>query len=118
MHKKSIHFPKNYENQLLTIRERSVKPVSYTHLKMGMVMLAYKTHCTILPVAIVGEGGKPPKVFKKMVINIGKPIRFEDMGLTEDSGMIYRRVSRNIFAEVQKLREEGLDIMENRWKEV
>ena len=43
---------------------------------------------------------------------------FEDMGLTEDSGMIYRRVSRNIFAEVQKLREEGLDIMENRWKEV
>ena len=24
--------------------------------KMGMVMLAYKTHCTILPVAIVGEG--------------------------------------------------------------
>lgn len=64
--------------------------------KMGMVMLAYKTHCTILPVAIVGEGGKPPKVFKKMVINIGKPIRFEDMGLTEDSGMIYRRVSRNI----------------------
>ena len=86
--------------------------------KMGMVMLAYKTHCTILPVAIVGEGGKPPKVFKKMVINIGKPIRFEDLVLTEDSGMIYRRVSRNIFAEVQKLREEGLDIMENRWKEV
>lgn len=40
------------------------------------------------------------------------------MGLTEDSGMIYRRVSRNIFAEVQKLREEGLDIMENRWKKV
>ena len=73
--------------------------------KMGMVMLAYKTHCTILPVAIVGEGGKPPKVCK-------------NMGLTEDSGMIYRRVSRNIFAEVQKLREEGLDIMENRWKEV
>ena len=71
-----------------------------------------------MPVAIVGEGGKPPKVFKKMVINIGKPIRFEDMGLTEDSGMIYRRVSRNIFAEVQKLREEGLDIMKNRWKEV
>jgi len=29
------------------------------------------------------------------------------MGLTEDSGMIYRRVSRNIFAEVQKLREEN-----------
>lgn len=26
MHKKSIRFPKNYENQLLTIRERSVKP--------------------------------------------------------------------------------------------
>jgi len=36
--------------------------------KMGMVMLAYKTHCTILPVAIVGEGGKPPKVFKKMPV--------------------------------------------------
>ena len=40
--------------------------------KWVMVMLAYKTHCTILPVAIVGEGGKPPKVFKKMVINISK----------------------------------------------
>lgn len=26
MHKKSIYFPKNYENQLLTIREWSVKP--------------------------------------------------------------------------------------------
>lgn len=51
--------------------------------KMGMVMLAYKTHCTILRGDCGRRRPKPPKVFKKMVINIGKPIRFEDMGLTK-----------------------------------
>ena len=76
------------------------------------------THRTAIKVAEAKQALADGCTELDMVINIGKPIRFEDMGLTEDSGMIYRRVSRNIFAEVQKLREEGLDIMENRWKEV
>lgn len=86
--------------------------------KTGLAMLAYKTKCTIVPVAIIGESGKPPKVFKKMVINIGKPIPFETLGLTEESNMLYRRVSREVFDHVKALREESLDIIENRWKTV
>ena len=81
-------------------------------------MLAYKTQCTIVPVAIIDEGGTPPKVFKKMVINIGKPIPFESLGLTEESNMLYRRVSREVFEHVKALRAESLDIIENRWKRV
>ncbi len=86
--------------------------------KTGVAMLAYKTKCTIVPVAIVGEGGRPPRIFKKMVINIGKPIPFESLGLTEESNMLYRRASREIFEHVKALRAEGIDIMENRWKSV
>lgn len=86
--------------------------------KTGIAMLAYKTQCTIVPVAIIGEGGTPPKVFKKMVINIGKPIPFESLGLTEESNMLYRRVSREVFEHVKALRAESLDIIENRWKRV
>lgn len=86
--------------------------------KTGVAMLAYKTQCTIVPVCIIGEGGTPPKIFKKMVVNIGKPIPFEALGLTEESSMQYRRASREIFEHVKALRAESLDIMENRWKSV
>ena len=86
--------------------------------KTGVAMLAYKTQCTIVPVAIIGEGGKPPEIFKRMVINIGKPIPFEALGLTEESNMLYRRVSREVFEQVKALRAESLDILENRWKSV
>ena len=78
--------------------------------KTGIAMLAYKTQCTIVPVAIIGEGGMPPKVFKRMVINIGKPIPFDSLGLTEESNMLYRRVSREVFERVKALRAESLDL--------
>ena len=51
--------------------------------KTGVAMLAYKTQCTIVPVAIIGEGGKPPKIFKRMVINIGKA-RSAEWGFVSD----------------------------------
>ncbi len=73
------------------------KPASFLNPKMGYGNAGVQDALYDFACGDRGRGGKPPKVFKKMVINIGKPIRFEDMGLTEDSGMIYRRVSRNIF---------------------
>lgn len=88
------------------------------HPKTGIAMLAAHTKCTVVPVAIVGADGKPPKIFKRMVINIGEPVPFEEMGITEESTRQYRNAAKALFERVRALREEGLDILQNRWKSV
>ncbi len=76
--------------------------------KMGVAYLAAKTQVPVIPVAIVGEGGKVPRKFGKMRINIGKPIPFEELEMDGDSGMHYRRASRIIMGRISELRDEAL----------
>lgn len=87
--------------------------------KNGAAMLAARTGCTVLPVAITAKGGLRPKLFRKMIIKIGKPIPFEDLGLSENAGASqYRNATRIIFDSICALREESLAMMEKGGKAV
>ena len=80
--------------------------------KMGVAYLANKTKVPVVPVAIVGKGGKVPKAFGKMMVNIGKPIPYEELELDGDTGMHYRRASRIIMGKITELRDEALAELE------
>ena len=87
--------------------------------KNGASMLAARTGCDVLPIAITAKGGLRPRVFRKMIINIGKPICFDDLGLSENAGAAqYRNATRVIFDEIRALREESLKKMEKGGKSV
>ena len=81
--------------------------------KNGAAMLAARTECTILPVAITAEGGKRPRIFRKMIIKLGDPIPYEDLGFSGTVGASqYRNATRVIFDSIRMLREESLSLME------
>lgn len=76
--------------------------------KPGVTLLAYETKAAIVPMAIIGENGKPPKLFNRAVINIGKPIAFEELEMTEISGTEMRRASRKIIERISELRMQAI----------
>ena len=81
--------------------------------KNGAAMLVSRTACDVLPIAITAKGGLRPKVFRKMIINIGKPIPYDALGFADAPGASqYRNATRVIFDEIRALREESLKIME------
>lgn len=80
--------------------------------KNGAAMLAARTKCTVLPVAITAKDGKRPKAFRKMIIKLGQPIPYEELGFTENPGASqYRHATRIIFDEIKALREESIALM-------
>lgn len=79
--------------------------------KPGVTMLAYDTKATVVPMAIVGKNGKPPRIFTKTIINVGEPISFEELGMKDSSGLEMRKASRLIMEEIRKLRNEALTMM-------
>ncbi|WP_099205999.1 lysophospholipid acyltransferase family protein [Scatolibacter rhodanostii] len=80
--------------------------------KPGVTLLAYETKATIVPMAIVGKDGKPPKAFQKTIINIGKPMPFEDLGMEDSSGLAMRNASRTVMEEIRILREEAIKMQQ------
>lgn len=80
--------------------------------KTGVSLVAYNTKATVVPVCITSEGGKPLKAFKrKTFINIGKPIEFENLGMTEGTSMHYRRGAKYIMSKIKDLRAEAIELM-------
>lgn len=59
--------------------------------KSGVSLFAYKTHATVLPVAIATEGKVRP--FKRNIVRIGKPISYEDLGFTDGNAENLRNAS-------------------------
>ena len=81
--------------------------------KNGAAMIAARTGCDILPVAITAKGGLRPKVFRKMLIKIGDPIPYADLGFSDSPGASqYRNATRVIFDQIRALREESIALME------
>lgn len=74
--------------------------------KPGVVMLAYDTNATVVPLCILGKNGKPPRIFKKTIINVGKPMPVEALGMSDGSGVEMRKASRHVMEEISKLRED------------
>lgn len=82
--------------------------------KTGVSLLAYQTKATVVPVAITAKGGTLPLPYRKkpMIVSYGKPIAFEDLGMEDGTSMHYRRCAKLIMAEISKLREQSIAIME------
>ncbi|MDO4458535.1 MAG: lysophospholipid acyltransferase family protein [Clostridia bacterium] len=80
--------------------------------KTGVSLLAEKTGAPVVPCAIIGENGEIPKKGGRMRINFGKPVTPEQLGITDESGMSYRRGAKNIMAEIAVLREEAVKDMD------
>lgn len=84
------------------------------NMKTGASMLAEKTRCTVLPVAIVGKGGTPPKIFRRMMICVGEPLSYEALGLNGASPAGYRTAIRTIQEKVREMREEAIRQMDGK----
>lgn len=78
-----------------------------TALKNGAAMIAVHTKADILPVYIHRKDNTP-KLFRKTVVVIGKPIKFDDLNYNEEASGEYIRIVNTIFDEVCKL-GEGLE---------
>ncbi|MEG1427312.1 MAG: lysophospholipid acyltransferase family protein [Oscillospiraceae bacterium] len=81
--------------------------------KTGVSLLAYKTKAVVVPVSIIAAGGTCPMRFKqKMMVNIGKPISFEELNIPEESSMYFRRAAKFIMERISVLRAEAISLME------
>ena len=81
-----------------------VEPCS-TVPKGGAAMLAKHAKATIVPIGIYTKGYRI-KIFKKIYVNIGKPITFEEMNFTgtrED----YDIVINKVFSEICRLCDDA-----------
>lgn len=76
--------------------------------KTGAALLAYRTKAPVVPVCITAEDGRPPRMFKRTIVNIGRPIPFAQLQMPDDSSMQLRRASRKIMAEIAALRADSL----------
>ena len=76
--------------------------------KTGAALLAYRTKAPVVPVCITTGDGGLPKMFKRHIIDIGKPISAEALNIKDDSSLELRRASRTIMKEIAALREETL----------
>ena len=77
-----------------------VEPSS-TEVKGGAALLAKHTKATIVPIGIYTKDYRI-KLFKKVCINIGKPIPFDELGFA-GSKEDYETVSHRIFADICRL---------------
>ena len=76
--------------------------------KTGAALLAYRTKAPVVPVCITTGDGGLPKMFKRHIIDIGKPISAKALNIKDDSSLELRRASRTIMKEIAALREETL----------
>lgn len=67
--------------------------------KNGMTMLAHRTHCPILPTAIVGEY----KIFKTVTVVFGKPIYLDKYYDTKLDSEHMHEISARILQEIRKI---------------
>lgn len=75
-------------------------------VKSGTGMMVFKTQADVLPVSVYTENYRV-KLFKKVYIKIGKPIKFDEYGPVEKSQEEYQRVSDIIFNRICSLVNES-----------
>ena len=77
-----------------------------TKVRNGAAMIAMHANATVLPMCIYREG-YAPKIFRRTIVSIGKPIPFSAFGYDADKAGEYNRISEEIFDEICKLGEEA-----------
>jgi 1-acyl-sn-glycerol-3-phosphate acyltransferase len=80
---------------------RNKKGGSPMRFKSGVSLLAYKTHATVLPVAIVRDGKVGP--FRRNEVRVGKPLSYDELGFTDGSLKNLRDTSRLLHDKVDDL---------------
>ena len=73
-----------------------------TEVKCGVSMMVKHTKATVLPIGIYTKDYKI-KLFKKVYVNIGKPVTYEQLGIEDSSREEYERVAGVIFNDVCEL---------------
>ena len=68
-------------------------------IKSGTGMMVYKTESDVVPVSIYTKGYKI-FLFKRVYVEIGKPIKFEEYNAGEKSPAEYQRISDIIFGRI------------------
>lgn len=76
-----------------------------TSFQHGLGMLAWRTHATILPVAIKA-GRFKLRPFKKTYVTIGKAIPFDALAMTAGTPDEYRRVTEMVFQKIINMIDE------------
>ncbi len=74
--------------------------------KAGATMIAYKAGCAVLPVAVVAQKGKV-KMFRRVIVNCGRPLSLEDIGIKEGTGQEFRNATRVVWKEMERLQSEA-----------
>ena len=65
----------------------------------GTALLALKSECPVIPIAILG----PYRLFKDVTVKIGKPIYFDQLYGQKIRGPQLNQLSRTIMQEIAKL---------------
>ena len=75
-----------------------------TEIRYGAGMIAYRSGCDVLPIAIETKKRKLLP-FSKTVIIVGKRIPFDELGMTEGNTETYKRATELIFDRICTLGE-------------
>lgn len=82
--------------------------------KAGAVLIAYDAKATILPVCITNKNKGPVKIFNKTSIDIGKPIRWDELGIENKKSSELRAAVRKVMNEIIQLRNDMWEREENK----
>lgn len=77
-----------------------------TKVRNGAAMIAMHANATVLPMSIYREGYSP-KMFRRTIVSIGKPIPFSAFGYDPKAKGEYARITEEIFDRICKLGEEA-----------
>ena len=81
------------------------KEPSVEDVKAGVGLFAYRTKCSVLPVHIQTKNYRV-RLFRKVIVTIGKPIPYEDLGYEKGNMAEYRAASQFIFERICELGKE------------
>lgn len=76
--------------------------------KSGVSLFAYKTHATVLPIAISTEGKVRP--FKRNIVRIGKPLSYEELGFENGSTENLRKASTLLHDRIANLINDNTNV--------
>ncbi len=76
-----------------------------TGVKSGVGMIAYRSKADVLPVSIKTKGYRILP-FRRVYINVGKVIKYEELGMINGTQAEYTKAAEYIFENITKLIEE------------
>ncbi len=82
------------------------KSPSALPIKNGIGLITFKTQADVVPISIYTKNYRV-SLFKKVYINIGKPIEYSEYGEVERSPEGYQKVSDIIFGKICELAKES-----------